>query len=81
MNKKENIESENKVKSDEELKQETVKHYQDYMVIIRRSIGWSAEDLANTVEFERQTINNIESKPPRIKFSYDRYIGYKNGID
>lgn len=53
------------------------KHFQEYMATIRRSIGWSAEDLANKLGSQRQTINNLESKPPRALLSNDRYIAIR----
>lgn len=53
------------------------KHFQEYMATIRKSIGWSADALANKIGTQRQTINNLESKPPRALLSNDRYIAIR----
>lgn len=52
--------------------------FQKYMVIIRKSIGWSADDLAKAINSKRQTINNLESNPPRTQLSHDRYIAIRS---
>lgn len=57
------------------------KHFQEYMVIIRKSVGWSADDLASKIGTQRQTINNLECNPPRVVLSNDRYIAIRTVLD
>ena len=73
MKNKEELIVNEKVKSKEQIIKEEIQHFQEYLPIIRRSIGWSTDDLAEAIGSKRQTINNLESDPPRAKLSYERY--------
>ena len=39
---------------------EQIANLQKHLVLVRSSIGWSAEELGNRIGLKRQTINNLE---------------------
>lgn len=57
------------------------KHFQEYMPIFRKAVGWTAEDLANSIEIDKQIINNLESVPPRTILSNERYIAIRTVLE
>ena len=46
---------------------EEIKRLQDNLLLIRRAVGWTAEEFGNQIGVTRQTINNIESGRNKLK--------------
>lgn len=58
---------------------EEIQRMQDNLLLIRRTIGWTAEEFGNQIGVTRQTINNIESG--RNKLTKTQYIAMRSVID
>lgn len=54
---------------------------QKYLQLIRRTVGWSAEEFGERIGVTRQTINNIEAIPPRSKLTKTQYIAMRSVLD
>jgi len=52
---------------------------QEHLLLIRRTVGWTAEDFGERIGVTRQTINNIESG--RNKLSKTQYIAMRSVLD
>ncbi len=52
---------------------------QENLLLIRRSVGWSAEEFGDKIGVTRQTINNIESG--RNKLTKTQYIAMRSILD
>lgn len=52
---------------------------QEHLLLLRRAVGWSAEDFGNQIGVTRQTINNLESG--RTKLSKIQYIAMRAVLD
>ena len=58
---------------------EEIQRMQDNLLLIRRTIGWTAEEFGNQIGVTRQTINNIESG--RNKLTKTQSIAMRSVID
>ena len=58
---------------------EEIQRMQDNLLLIRRTVGWTAEEFGNQIGVTRQTINNIESG--RNKLTKTQYIAMRSVID
>lgn len=58
---------------------EEVIRMQDNLLLIRRTVGWTAEDFGEKIGVTRQTINNIESG--RNKLTKTQYIAIRSVLD
>ena len=56
-----------------------IKKMQDNLLLIRRIVGWTAEEFGEKIGLTRQTINNIESG--RNKLSKTQYIAMRSVLD
>ena len=52
---------------------------QEYLLLIRRTVGWTAEEFGEKIGVARQTINNIESG--RNKLTKTQYIAMRSVLD
>lgn len=52
---------------------------QKYLLLIRRTVGWTAEEFGDRIGVTRQTINNIESG--RNKLTKTQYIAMRSVLD
>ena len=52
----------------------------DNLLLIRRAVGWSAEELGEKIGVTRQTINNLESKRNK-KLNKTQYIAIRAVLD
>ena len=52
---------------------------QEYLLLIRRTVGWTAEEFGEKIGVTRQTINNIESG--RNKLTKTQYIAMRSVLD
>ena len=58
---------------------EEIKRLQDNLLLIRRAVGWTAEEFGSQIGVTRQTINNIESG--RNKLNKTQYIAMRSVLD
>ena len=58
---------------------EEIKRMQDNLLLIRRTVGWSATKLGEEIGVTRQTINNIENG--RNKLNKTQYIAIRSVLD
>lgn len=58
---------------------EEILRMQDNLLLIRRTVGWSAEELGDRIGVTRQTINNIENG--RNKLTKTQYIALRSILD
>lgn len=58
---------------------EQIQRMQEHLLLIRRSIGWTAEMLGEQIGVTRQTINNIEGK--RSKLTKTQYLAMRSIFD
>lgn len=58
---------------------EEIKRMQNNLLLIRRTVGWTAEEFGNQIGVTRQTINNIESG--RNKLTKTQYIAMRSVLD
>ena len=56
-----------------------VKRLQDNLLLIRRAVGWTAEEFGDKIGVSRQTINNLEAN--RNKLSKAQYIAIRAVLD
>ena len=59
--------------------------FQDNLLLIRRILGWTAEEFGERIGVTRQTINNLEAKPKdgkrRATLNKTQYIAMRAVID
>ena len=58
------------------INEEAMQRFEDNFLLIRKAVGWSAEEFADRIGATRQAINNIENKKNRlskIMYSAMRY--------
>ncbi|MBP3793324.1 MAG: helix-turn-helix transcriptional regulator [Ruminococcus sp.] len=55
---------------------EEIKRMQKYLLLIRRAVGWTAEEFGEQIGVTRQTINNIESG--RTNLTKTQYIAMRS---
>lgn len=58
---------------------EEITRMQDNLLLIRRTVGWTAEEFGEKIGVTRQTINNIESG--RNKLTKTQYIAMRSVLD
>lgn len=58
---------------------EEIKRLQNNLLLIRRAVGWTAEEFGDRIGVTRQTINNIESG--RNKLNKTQYIAMRSVLD
>lgn len=58
---------------------EEIARLQDNLLLIRRTVGWTAEEFGEKIGVTRQTINNIESG--RNKLTKTQYIAMRSVLD
>lgn len=58
---------------------EELTRMQDNLLLIRRAVGWSADELGERIGVTRQTINNIENKRNRLTKTV--YIAMRSILD
>ena len=58
---------------------EEIHRMQDNLLLIRRTVGWTAEEFGDQIGVTRQTINNIESG--RNKLTKTQYIAMRSVIE
>ena len=56
-----------------------IKRMQDNLLLIRRAVGWTAEEFGDQIGVTRQTINNIESG--RNRLTKTQYIAMRSVLD
>ena len=56
-----------------------IKNMQDNLLLIRRAVGWTAQEFGDLIGVTRQTINNIENG--RNKLSKTQYIAMRCVLD
>lgn len=56
-----------------------IQRMQDNLLLIRRAVGWSAEEFGNQIGVTRQTINNIENG--RNRLTKTQYIAMRSVLD
>lgn len=58
---------------------EEIIRMQKYLLLIRRTVGWTAEEFGKKIGVTRQTINNLESG--RNKLTKTQYIAMRSVLD
>ena len=56
-----------------------IERMQQHLLLIRRSIGWTADQLGEQIGVTRQTINNLETG--RSKLTKAQYIAMRSIFD
>lgn len=56
-----------------------INRMQDNLLLIRRTVGWTAEEFGDRIGVTRQTINNIEAG--RNKLTKTQYIAMRSVLD
>ena len=56
-----------------------VERLQEHMLLIRRAVGWTAEEFCRRIGVTRQTVNNLEAK--RNKLTKAQYIAIRSSLD
>ena len=57
--------------------EDEIKRFQNMLLLIRKSMGWSAEEFGDRIGVSRQTINNLECNPPRSELTKTQYIAMR----
>lgn len=56
--------------------------FQENMLLIRRTVGWTAEEFGNRIGVTRQTINNLEkNNRDKFKLNKTQYIAMRSVLD
>ena len=58
---------------------EEIKRMQENLLLLRRTVGWTAEEFGEKIGVTRQTINNIENG--RNKLTKTQYIAMRSVLD
>ena len=56
-----------------------IERMQKNLLLIRRTVGWTADEFGNRIGVSRQTINNLEAG--RNKMSKTQYIAIRSILD
>jgi hypothetical protein len=56
-----------------------IQRFQDSLLLIRRTVGWTAEEFGEKIGVTRQTINNLEGK--KVPLSKTVYIAMRSVLD
>lgn len=61
---------------------EEILRFQQYMLLIRKAVGWTAEEFGKQVGVTRQTINNLEkNNREKFKLTKTQYIAMRSVLD
>ena len=61
---------------------EEIIRFQKYMLLIRRTVGWTAEEFGEKIGVTRQTINNLEkNNRDKFKLNKTQYIAMRSVLD
>ena len=61
---------------------EEIIRFQQYMLLIRKTVGWTAEKFGNLIGVTRQTINNLEkNNRDKFKLNKTQYIAMRSVLD
>lgn len=61
---------------------EEIIRFQDYLRLIRRTVGWTAEEFGDKIGVTRQTINNLEkNNRDKFKLNKTQYIAMRSVLD
>lgn len=61
---------------------EEIIRFQDNMLLIRRTVGWTAEEFGDSIGVTRQTINNLEkNNRDKFKLNKTQYIAMRSVLD
>ena len=58
---------------------EEIARMQKHLLLIRRAVGWTAEEFGDRIGVTRQTINNIESS--RSRLTKTQYLAMRSVLD
>ena len=58
---------------------EEIARMQEHLLLIRRAVGWTAEEFGDRIGVTRQTINNIESG--RSRLTKTQYLAMRSVLD
>lgn len=56
-----------------------IERLQEYLLLVRRTVGWTAEEFGERIGVTRQTINNLEAG--RNKLNKTQYIAMRSVLD
>lgn len=56
-----------------------IERLQKHLLLVRRTVGWSAEEFGDRIGVTRQTINNLEAE--RNKLTKTQYIAMRSVLD
>lgn len=62
-----------------QAQEQEIKRLQENLLLVRRAVGWSAEEFGERIGVTRQTINNIESG--RNRLTKTQYIAMRSVLD
>ena len=61
---------------------EEIIRFQENMLLIRRAVGWTAEEFGEKIGVTRQTINNLEkNNREKFKLNKTQYIAMRSVLD
>ena len=61
---------------------EDIIRFQENMLLIRRTVGWTAEEFGEKIGVTRQTINNLEkNNREKFKLNKTQYIAMRSVLD
>lgn len=59
-----------------------IERLQEFLLLIRRCVGWTAAEFGEQIGVTRQTINNLEAnKPDKYKLSKTQYLAIRKVLD
>lgn len=59
--------------------EDVIARFQDNLVLIRKTVGWSEEEFGNNIGVTRQTIYNLENK--KSKLTKTQFLAMKNVLE
>jgi DNA-binding XRE family transcriptional regulator len=62
-----------------ESKNNPIERFQNHLLLIRRTVGWTAEEFGDKVGLSRQSINNLESH--KVPLNKTVYIAMRSVLD
>ena len=63
------------------IKDEDIKRLDEILLLVRASVGWSAQEFGDKIGVTRQTINNIESHRRNYHLNKTQYIAIRSVLD
>lgn len=61
---------------------EEIIRFQQHMLLIRKTVGWTAEKFGNLIGVTRQTVNNLEkNNRDKFKLNKTQYIAMRSVLD